>query len=593
MGPDTVIAGRYRVLCEAPAPPRVGRVRLVDEQTGNPLEGLYLRPIGAASAAVRAAFERQHRQLHRVAAPGLVRTVGLLEHAGGLVVLREPLEDPTLAEIDSIADAPTLAGIGARLLPAIVAAGPGAGGTLTAHDIGIDSQGMPVLAPLGQPMDRVTPSLAAHAPPEAFAGAPADGASALYGLGAVLYRLGAGRSPEPIGPDRVIAPPSSFRVELGTRIDEAIALLLNPDPMARAGALPRLTDVAGPVPDLRERIRPPVDSTAGTVRTTRAGQAGARALVDERASVAASYVPLTTLTQLDGRERSRLAGALAVSVRTLDALVAERRELVLQRYTSARGATDDARDRAEQLGLLVEVSSGPGLWRPAASALLVGGGGIIGLVGLLTLLLPLLAGTAVAWVSAVALLFSWVRARSRHQALVDSPPLPAPPPSLRRPWARLARARVQLADANIPEAAAGDLRSALTDVERHLEELAQIDATISATLAGVDAAELQQRLRKLTVQAEHAPSRTAERDRVARSLDDLAALQHRHQQLRDDVRRVDGAIDELTTTLGGLMADDLPDAVALANLQRTTQLARAALDPAATEPPPPLRTEEP
>jgi len=151
------IADRWQVVASATSEPSVARWRAVSLGTGEPVEILALQPPGAHPPAANQAFLDVHREVQRARDPALVRVHAVTWDGPVGLVVREPLEDATLDDVPGPLPPSQVAAIGARLLPAVLAAGTATGSALHAADIGIDAKGHPVLAPRGRPAARVGP----------------------------------------------------------------------------------------------------------------------------------------------------------------------------------------------------------------------------------------------------------------------------------------------------------------------------------------------------------------------------------------------------------------------------------------------------
>ncbi len=582
---DTV-GGRWQIVAEAPGERHIGRFRAVQLDTGRPVELLVLRPTGVHDGPARARFSNQHRLLMRVSSPALANTHATAEHGDTPVVVREPLEDATLADVGQLLGPGTIAAIGARIGPAVLAAGGAAGSALTAMDIGLNTAGHPVLAPRGRPSTTVSPAVAAHVAPEAFSGGEPDGASGLYGLGAVLYTLAAGRPPTATGSGGVITPPSAFQAAVPAELDSAIMTLLSSEPMDRAGALPDLIEAAGPMTDLRPRAAARAMSP-GEVRLTTGvpGRVGGRA--DVQTAVAAVVVEHSELSGLSAAAHSQLAGVAGVPIAAVDEAVREGRAFVIEGFAKASRAVERASELSTTTGLPITAATGPSFLAPMIAVVLAG------------LLLPLLVLSAsfgwwlVAAISGggIALnlwtLARWLTSRTERNTMLErADTAHRVEPVLRRPWNRLAQLRVQLSALDLPEAAAVDLRGAIKDVERHLQDLGRIGETTGAALAGVDLGQLESRLASLTARSGNHATAAAERDRLARTITDISKLQQRRADLTQDAKRVDDALDDLAGMLAQLADVPAPDTAALDRLRTTTRLTREAIAESTTPAPP-------
>jgi chromosome segregation ATPase len=148
-------------------------------------------------------------------------------------------------------------------------------------------------------------------------------------------------------------------------------------------------------------------------------------------------------------------------------------------------------------------------------------------------------------------------------------------------WSRLAELRVQLAGLDLPEAAATDLRSAMRELERRLDGLARVARTTEQTLEKVDASALRTRLKALSTRAASDERARDERDRLARTVADLDAVQERRRGVERELAEVHDALSEVAGVFGQL-ADPGEASDGLSRLTDTTRLVREAI---ADEPP--------
>lgn len=580
MRPGDRVGDRFTVLAEARGEPDVARYRGADD-AGEPVELLILR--GRPSGPARAGFLDAHRRAARARDRALVATLAVLDDG---VVARAPLEDATLADVRGPIAAGRVAAIGARLLPAVLAAGEAAHGALLPTDIGLDAAGAPVLAVRGRPFARISRDQQRFVAPEAFAGAVPDAAAALYGLGAALYRLATGQDPPPAH-SGAAPPPSTLRRGVPPALDAAIARLMSPDPTARAGALPLLQEAATEVGDLRRDVlsdtrdggrEPRRDVPSSLVRRDTGGAFG---VPGRRAAV---IVPAGALSRLDPAARSALAGWAEVPESVLDTLIERELPLVVARV----GDAGDARRQAEAIRASadapVEVyapSGGCGRLVLAGLAAAAGAAVATGLwVALGTawgaVLPPLVLVAFVVFAAA-----SW-RQRSavvRGAELIDDEQQRAAgAPELVRARQRIAALRRQLAAAELPAAAAADLRAGLREVEQQAEALGRAGQVAREALGRVDAHGMRTRLDGLVRTAARDPDAAAERDRVARAVADIEDLEQRDARARADLARLEAALDEVAAGLGpvGGGAGEW-SADAIERLVRTTRLAREAV----------------
>lgn len=606
------LVGRWRLLAEAPADGTVRRFRAVATDTGEPAELLTLRP--GTPAEGRRAFVQAHRALQHARDPALAPTLEITESDDGPVVVRAPLEDATLADVPGPLPPETVAAIGARLLPAVLAAGPGTGGALLPTDVGLDAFGKPVLAPRARPLSHVDRAVGRAVAPECFAGVHPDGASGLYGLGMVLYTLATGREPQraTVRGERAPPPaPSILHHAVPPALDAAILKLLSNRPEDRAGAMPMLQDLAGPDQlagpraDLRDHVRARIPE----VSTTVGGEAPSRAVAVAPAS-ARVVLPARQLEMLDPAGRSRAAGWAGLPLTVVEALAEAGLPLVVEEATSSsvakRRALELARDSGLPLTSATSAAFASFAVMATAGALVTGAltvGAILLLLGLwplavvaFTLGALVAAGGAWAWGRATAGgALHTAAQRSARKAAELTADLD-PDRLLGGTWTQLAQVRKALASTELPEAASVDLRSALKDVERRLHGMAEVARTARQALVGLDPARLRTRLSALEHRAATDPSARDERDQLARALADLDAVEQRRASISEDARRIDATLGEIRTVLARVASTGDVDDPTLAQLVETARAARrAAVHAPASEPPrrpPPRRVEE-
>jgi len=589
------VGDRWEIVGSAPCDPAVGRWRAVDPATGEPAEVLALQPPATHTRAEHGRFLDLHRAVMRAADPALVpvHDVGWTDREAW--VARAPLEDATLADVPGPLAPGVVAAIGARLVPAVITAGGATRSALAARDIGLDTNGQPVLAPLGRPGDRIAPDAARHVAPEAFTGAAPDAAAGLYGLGVVLYRLATGRDPVSGAAGGTPVPAGNWVPGMSPALEQALQHLLARDPAQRASALPYLQESALELPDLRHfvrRARPrPATLAPGTVQTTvRAQDRAARhARPDIAHPRAALAIPARALAGLDPEQVSAAAGAAEVPVQWVEELARRDLPLVLATWSSPRAARDaPVPDGAEDLPTATVRKPGLGWLLQVPLALLAG----------TLLVLALTFGLTALWVaSIVATLLlvalpavrgyrrsQWRAVEAGRKALADGA---VPGAEIQARWERIAALRRHLAHSALPEVAATDVRGALRDVERHLADLDRIAATVRDALEAVDASAL--RVRVATLGAATDPSAVKERDRLARTLADVEAVQARHERVASRLHAIDDALADLEAVIAevGTRGDQVPAAVEV--LRSTTRLARDSLAETTGSRPPPER----
>jgi hypothetical protein len=590
--------GCWRVIAEAHGEKGVARWRVANISTGEPAEVLGLRT--ATDARERKRFAETHQSLLHLKLPRLVRTIELFRQKQSSYVVREPLEDATLADIKGPIEQAIVAAIGAQLLPTVLAAKHTTHGALTPEDVGLKPDGTPILAPRARPVQRVGPAVTRWVAPEAFAGQIPDGVAGLYGLGAILYTLATGSSPSIHTPP----PPSALRPGIDKRLDEAILLLMSTNPSRRAGALPLLHDLAVPTIDLRPLVSkkekmPKHLETGQVVYTTGAPQDVVADDGTRRPSASAHrddpvfgavVIPADTLSGMDPSSRSVAAGYAEVPLSILAELEEEHLPLVIEAHASkavAKRRTQAIHDRS---GLPVETAAKSSILLLFGALLLLLGGASMAVVALsmavfgllLWAAIPLALG-AVQLVPALLLVALWFQGRSKLVSAqagwrrLESKRAAQGRTGLAQSSNRIAALRRQLATlTDLPSTASADLRNALRDIERQLEALATVADTADQALAQVNLTQLETRLAALNEQVGQHPEKTAQRDRLARTVSDLHAVAARRKALATEIDQIDEALDEVAGVLGQLAEHDSVDG-ALEKLIHTTRLVREAV----------------
>ena len=557
-----------------------------------------------SDARARAAFVDLHGALSKVRDPALHHTLAVRPQDRPVAV-RAPVEVQGLDALPRPLDSATVAWIGARLLPAVLAAGPATRGALRASDVALDERGHPVLAPVIEPVNRVALSATRSVAPEAFGGRAPDGAAGLYGLGVLLYELATGKPPATIGTrtDRPPPPPpSSLRHGIPEALDGAILRLLSGDPGKRAGAGPLLQELAGPPVDLRAALRenrPPPSRSPATVavKTTRSAEteraakgAGAPMRSPDPDPGGLVVIGPRDLAGLDPPARSHAAGIAGVPLQEVESLIAKGLPLVVATTAGRSAAAARAREIAAATGLPVAASTPPAVPRAvlvAAAALFAAVPGAASLLLLLIGWLPAAISGGVLTAITFAVGLSVALAQGRRQADHDAGtrsyaaaqgdlaghrqkgPLGAA-------YAKLSQIRLELARAELPAIPSADLRSALKDIEARLAALTQLDQTADRTLRQVDVSALRTRLSTLNAQASADDARRAERDRLARTVADLEAVEESRAAIAPTAQRLGDVLSEIGAVLVQFEADQ--DA-ALAQIDGVARRARTATTP--------------
>jgi len=578
-----ILGDRWRILAELPGDRSVQRWRGESLEDGSMVEIMVLRE-GVANEA-RHRFASVHRDLKRVREPGLVQIHAVFDD-GPPTVVRAATEETSLGDIRGPLPPEVVGAIAGRLIPAVLAAGGATAGALNDLDVVLDSTGSPILAPRAVPPTRVARSLTRNVAPEAFQGRPPDGASGLYGLGAILYRLATGRSAfagNKAGPQKLPVPPSTVYPGVPEWLDGAILTLLSSEPALRAGALPDFLDNAGEIGDLREHTAP----LTGDVKISRSTALTRRGHLD-RAPVASVVLPASALGDLDPAARSVIAGVSGLPITVVDELAAAGLPVVIEQLGNRSNAADRAAKLQAESGLPI-VSSAATAWAPwmfaaaagATSTVPLGLGAILVATGFAVVGVPILAvGIAIAGTGAFAARRATqqsdlYRASERAAEAAREAMAQRGDAILDATWARLARLRQQLGRADLPETVSTDLRGSLKDIERRIEGISHVLDTANRALDQVDLDRARTRLAALDARTGDDP----ERDRLARTVADLEEVESRRVALLAERDRIDAALDEFAGVLGQLASGDAGVEEAgeqLEALNRTARLAQAA-----------------
>ncbi len=566
------LGGRWRLEATLPTTGGVLRFSAIDESSGESVEVLALDET-RASDDDRKAFREVHDAMRGIDTPGAVSTLTVEHGESRAWAVRPRLGEATLAELKAPMSGSAVAAIGASLLPAILAAGGSTRGTLLPTDIALDTEGRPVLAPRGTPLNQVVRGTTRASAPEVLAGRPADAASGLFGLGVMLYRLATGRLPAVATGGAPPAPPSSTRDGVPAALDEAILLLLSPDPAVRAGALPLLQSAADgeAVVDLRGRVQP--RSVLGEVDTTADPlPSGSRKPRRDEPPRALVVVPHRALSRLDPAGRHAAAGVAGVSLAVVDEALERQLPLVVGGASLRVQAARDAQHLTERVGLPLEAGvtdAGRGLWLPLLAALAIGAPLalltlVLGLFGVLWLAVP--AALALAADGAFAVI-TWLTMRrwaadfgasAEAWRLVEHHREARAELGLQPVSDDLAAVRRQLAEADLPPAAASDLRSVLKEVDQRIESLAEQGSAAASALRQIDVAGLRGRLAAFDRESSLEPAQASERDRLTRIVADLDDVRGRQELRIVEATRLRDALAEVGAVLGRL-AEDSPD----------------------------------
>ncbi len=192
-------------------------------------------------------------------------------------------------------------------------------------------------------------------------------------------------------------------------------------------------------------------------------------------------LPYRELRRLDAAGRSRAAGLAGVPLDWLDMIVADGLPLVVEVTAGSSAASRRARALRRETALRVQAATAPKSTAAILGSVLVTMLTLAALlwlgIGSLVTFVGVVAGLTVAWFMVQAhqrrVLESYERNRVRQLEQRQAGPVG-------HAWERLAELRRQLAGADLPETAASDLRDALTEVERHLDDVARTGADPSA-----------------------------------------------------------------------------------------------------------------
>ena len=464
MNPGDQLQDRWRLVERVVSRDAVERWRAIDEQTSQPVEVLLL---GAerSNPEARKSFVEVHEAVRSAGlAPGVVATERTHHEGNRALAIRGSLHDATLADLRGPLDAATVAAIGARLIPAVLTAGPATRGALLPSDVGLTEQGEPILAPRGAPLTQVVRGSTRAAAPEAFGGAPTDGPAGLYGLGVLLYRLATGREPI-ISPTGAPPPaPSTLRHGIPDAFDAAVLRLLSRSPGDRVGALPLLQDIASDGLDLREHVQS--TSPTGQVRYTSTSAVEGTPGPGEPTPAALVWLDAPHIRAATPEDRSLLAGLAGLSQADVERMADEQLPVVVQTLRTAAAARGRAAELTQQTGLPFRSSSGGGLgpmWPVAGAMVFIVP--LVLLVGLFSLVAPplvtplLLLGVAIL-AAGLGLGIHQTQQRRNHgrgvASLRKQAALESSPDRLGPARRRLAELRVQLAKADLPAAASLD-----------------------------------------------------------------------------------------------------------------------------------------
>jgi hypothetical protein len=234
-------------------------------------------------------------------------------------------------------------------------------------------------------------------------------------------------------------------------------------------------------------------------------------------------LPYRALRRLDPAGRSLAAGVARIPVEWLDTLVADRLPLVVEVTPGPSAALRRAGELRRATGLRVVGAAASGGGFAQSGRLLVllltltiwtGAGVWLG-QGMVALVVALTIGLPAAWITSIALhrwldrgiRESWERGRVRQLGQRGGATTPT--------WDQVVDLRRKLADLDLPETAASDLRDALTDVERRLADLAR---------TGGDAAALNEPLAEVAAALAPASTSSAEDADLARMERSVARL---------------------------------------------------------------------
>ncbi|MEN0062477.1 MAG: hypothetical protein AAGA48_10025 [Myxococcota bacterium] len=591
-----VLADRWRLETVLQTRDGIARWRATDQHSGTDVEVLSLTP-GRSSDADRRAFLETHRIMRDSEVEGTVPTIALHPGDPGPFAVRPALSSQTLADLRAPLDAHIVAAIGVALLPAVAASGGASRGALLMSDVALDEDGRSVLAFRGTPLNQVIRGTTRAVAPEVLAGRGPDAASGLFGLGVALYRLATGREPD-LGKAGVPpAPPSAVRHGVPAALDDGILRLLSSDPSERAGALPSLQEAAGDTvhPDLRGYAKPAAVLGEVKVTTSRSSSATNGRSARHETPRAMAMVPHQTLKGLDPEQRHAIAGATEVSLDVIDQVVARQWPLVVGGFPLRAEAVRESRRLTELSGVPVHAGvagAGRALWLPLIATLAIGAPLALVTLGLMIaqvwwLAVPMAGALAIDVVIAAAT-WLWLRSRATDWSNANEAwRLVADHRDQRETYGLkpvsddLAALRRQLAQAELPPAAASDLRSVLKEVDARIDALHERAEAASGALRQVDSAGLETRLGLLQGKAGLTEAETAERDRLSRILADLDDVKGRQRSVHEEASRLRDALAEVAAVLGQL-GDEVSDD-ALAALGKGARHIEAAARPSERE----------
>lgn len=305
IGPQERVLGRFVVGERLADQGDLQRWAAVDEATGAPVEVVSLRP--AARIRAGAADRFRAAAAVRPGPPSLLAPIAGGEHEGVPVLVR-PRATPWDADLRI--DADTARKLVRWLAPAVVAAANALGGELGVEDLVVMADGRVLLAPSGL----VRPDALGVPPVERAPEGAASSASALWGLGVLVFTALTGTRPvtgcTPAERARSVRAPLCARSVDPTvpeGVDALLAGLLDLDPDRRAAAVPW----GEPRPVVVELPEPPPETPVTPLPAPTAG--GRPDLPMPRWTVAA---------WLRGESRAalrRLAALAGVSVEALEA----------------------------------------------------------------------------------------------------------------------------------------------------------------------------------------------------------------------------------------------------------------------------------
>ncbi len=379
------------------------------------------------------------------------------------------------------------------LAPAILDPRSTLAGRLRPQDIVLDHQGVPKLLSLGLPPAEAVLEVPHYSAPEALRGRPAKQASALYGLGVILFRALTGAWPVPAKNLQELLTkrppairPSAYRPDLSPEVDVLVQGLLSNDPTLRVETVRDLGPWTGP--SLQLDLAPAASPEAPPVRPT------TTALVAQPSAVSPAERPGNNRVIAKVRD-------LSPSARYLVSVLSGIQESQLERAANRRqGVVVTALASPEAARALADRLAGHGVKAQVATSLRTGRGAL-GLLGFLTILT---AGLSLVFSPIAALAFAAVGFVLAFLAFTRPPKALERGSGLRRDsradvaalQKHVDRLAVRLVGLELPEPVARDLRDDLHRLHQRIDELARSRVELTRSLRAIDDAEAGEPLRR-------------------------------------------------------------------------------------------------